>query len=238
MTKFKGQVASIAPNLSVVVTLAMLFAGSATQSVVRAQSTDSRPSRNGQGDVACAVNSYLNSIAYAESDVLNLIHNDAGTVAGEDDVSIEMNDGTVSIAWPARSANPFGRYAKIDNETGDFTANVEVTGGIFKTSGDDVHGISARTAGHGNTTARMIDGTVKSGGVDPNSIVRRFSQSAGINQKFPNIEIRPLFLLRTCRAGGELLSIPNPRGRQHSGLISKTRLEAIQPQQEKLSNEL
>ena len=107
LTKFKGQVASIAPGLSVVAT-AVLLAGGADQAAAQALNACG-PDEVGQDTVTCDARNYAEGITYTESDGLTLILPDATnfgargdgvnvTGTGEGNVSVRMRNGTVNTS--------------------------------------------------------------------------------------------------------------------------------------------
>jgi len=147
LTKFKGQVASIAPGLSVVATAAVLFTGGAAQAA-----NECGGDSVGQNTVTCAadanptnpgVDPYANGITYNGSDGLTLILDDPditvngpgvqvnGTGAG--DIKVHMKDGKVTTNSHGVSAFTTGSgsvHAQLDGLTSD--------DGLTSLSDDDI----------------------------------------------------------------------------------------------------
>ena len=146
LTKFKGQVASIAPGLSVVAT-AVLLAGGADQAAAQALNACG-PDEVGQDTVTCDARNYAEGITYTESDGLTLILPDATnfgarsdgvnvTGTGEGNVSVRMRDGTVNTS----DASVKALYARA---RGDGAATVQMDGGTVTTVGGGGFDSSAR----------------------------------------------------------------------------------------------
>ncbi|MDX8355325.1 autotransporter outer membrane beta-barrel domain-containing protein [Cognatiyoonia sp. IB215182] len=112
LTRFKGQVASIAPGLLVVATAAVLFTGSAAQAA-----NECGADEVGQDAVTCdASDNTANGIDYGESDGVTLILDDPGMTVGgsgvkvegaagsEGEIFIHLKDGEVSTSGEAKRA--------------------------------------------------------------------------------------------------------------------------------------
>ncbi|WP_299776060.1 hypothetical protein, partial [uncultured Tateyamaria sp.] len=137
LTKFKGQVASIAPGLSVVATAAVLFSGSAVQA-------DNECGSVANGQVTCG--------ADADDTTSGIQSYDAGityNVSASEDLTVTLNNPTV---------DPVGR---IGVDVGSGAANnvtVQMGGGTITTTaaGGDNHGIRVDGGNGATSTAKVV----------------------------------------------------------------------------------
>ncbi|WP_299752989.1 hypothetical protein, partial [uncultured Tateyamaria sp.] len=114
LTKFKGQVASIAPGLSVVATAAVLFSGSAVQA-------DNECGSVANGQVTCGADAVLNTPAIDDPYTNGITYN----VSASEDLTVTLNNPTV---------DPVGR---IGVDVGSGAANnvtVQMGGGTITTT--------------------------------------------------------------------------------------------------------
>ena len=143
LTRFKGQVVSLAPGLSVVATAAMLFTGSVDQAAAQAANACGTD-EVGQDTVTCiadadpntpdVVDPYNDGITYTESDGLTLILDDADIEVGGSGVSVEG--------------------------TGEGNVSVQIGNGKVGTNSDNTYGLYVRATGDGDATLQMDGGTV------------------------------------------------------------------------------
>ncbi|WP_299752438.1 autotransporter outer membrane beta-barrel domain-containing protein [uncultured Tateyamaria sp.] len=184
LTKFKGQVASIAPGLSVVATAAVLFVGGATQGMAQ-QARDACGAPN-NGVAACAAGTnYANGITYdGVQGGFTLILDDVDTRVGGEGVFVQGSSsdaGNISVRLDsgkvtADALDGFapGLYGKIKNASSEAAVVVRVgvegrehadaiTGDTItqiNTRGKGAHGLLASHNGNGNATALVVGGSV------------------------------------------------------------------------------
>ena len=186
LIKFKGQVASIAPSVSVVATAAVLLIGglnqAAAQQAADACGVEAKGDPNAalqedrviQDTITCdaptdpSITPYADGITYTESDGLTLILDDAdievggsgvhvvGSTSGEGYISVHLQNGKVGTD----GVQAYGLQAQINN--GDSTATVTalMTQGDINTGGRFAVGLLAETAGDGAALAQMDGGTI------------------------------------------------------------------------------
>ncbi|WP_299085347.1 autotransporter outer membrane beta-barrel domain-containing protein [uncultured Ruegeria sp.] len=184
LAKFKGQVASIAPGLSVVATAAVLFVGGATQGMAQqARDACGAPSN---GVAACAAGTnYANGITYdGVQGGFTLILDDVDTRVGGEGVFVQGSSsdaGNISVRLDsgkvtADALDGFapGLYGKIQNASSEAAVVVRVgvkgrehadaiTGDTItqiNTRGKGAHGLLASHNGNGNATALVVGGSV------------------------------------------------------------------------------
>ena len=180
LTKFKGQVASLAPGLSVVATAAVLFAGGVDQAA--AQAADACGTDEvGQDTVTCdaptdpGTNPYADGITYNNSDGLTLLLDDpsitvggsgarvVGSMSGEGNISVQLQNGKVITDGSAGFAP--GLFAQINNEASTATVTAQVgEGGDVTTVGSIHHGVLASNKGLGTAIAEMSGRTITTSG--------------------------------------------------------------------------
>ncbi|MDX8355842.1 pertactin-like passenger domain-containing protein, partial [Cognatiyoonia sp. IB215182] len=174
LTRFKGQVASIAPGLLLVATAAVLFTGSAAQAA-----NECGTDEVGQDTVTCdaptdpGTNPYADGITYTGSDGLTLIVDDAAIEVGGSgvrvvgpsgsDLSVQLDRGTVTTDGSVGFAP--GLFVQIDNDASTAAVMAHVSeGGEVNTTGAIAHGLLASNEGEGAATAEMEGGAVTTHG--------------------------------------------------------------------------
>ena len=146
LTKFKGRVASIAPGLSVVATVAVLLCGSVEQAVAQAACG---PAQNGQ--VTCDAGIYNNGITYnAGSDGLTLILDDPNVDDPDITVVNTAGDSGVAVRGASSTSGPIAVRMDHGSVTTDAVARFNYGN----------HGLEAYTEGNGDVTAQMNGGDV------------------------------------------------------------------------------
>ncbi len=173
LTKFKGQVASIAPGLLVASTAALLFSGGAAQAA-----DECGPPVNGQ--VTCnadaddstpnVVDPYANGITYnhAGSDGLTLKLDDADIEVGGSGVRVEgTSEGNISVQMDGGKITTSGEFARAlwARTTGTGAALALMGGGSVTTNGRDSYGLYASTGDGSAATAQLDGGSVATVGV-------------------------------------------------------------------------
>uniref|UniRef100_UPI003419AD84 autotransporter outer membrane beta-barrel domain-containing protein n=1 Tax=uncultured Tateyamaria sp. TaxID=455651 RepID=UPI003419AD84 len=172
LTKFKGQVASIAPGLSAMATAAVLFTGGAAQAANECGEEARGPNDSDirQDTVTCGAGTYSNGITYIGSDGLTLILDDVNVTNGTrtfgvfvkgrsgdgphlgDDIVVEMKDGKVDTA----GANAMAIFADIENPASNANVTVNVKEGAeIVTNGKSAHGVLASNKGGGDAHVVM-----------------------------------------------------------------------------------
>ena len=186
LTKFKGQVASLAPGLSVVATAAVLFAGGVDQAAAQALNACG-PDEVGQDTVTCdaptdpGTNPYAEGITYNNSDGLTLILNEdditvrgsgarvVGSTSGEGDISMHLQNGKVITDGSAAFAP--GLFAQIKNEESTASATAQVgKGGEVNTVGLHHYGVLVSNSGLGAATAEMDGDAVTTHGANTHAL--------------------------------------------------------------------
>ena len=148
LTKFKGKVASIAPGLSVVATVAVLFTGSAAQAACTA--TDGVATCTADNFPGGLFDPYEHGIVYTETETeAEAVH----TLTLPDHPEFTVLGRGVEVTYG-----------------GDQDVSVQMGRGTVETTGSDNHGVSANTTGTGNVVARLngdgditVDGDSSSG---------------------------------------------------------------------------
>ncbi|WP_299749547.1 pertactin-like passenger domain-containing protein, partial [uncultured Tateyamaria sp.] len=179
LTKFKGQVASLAPGCLVAATAAVLFTGGAAHA-----DNECGTDGAGQDTVTCGASdpsypNYTDGINYAFSDGLTLILpvppadgprievsgkgvSVSGSGTGEGDISVQMDGGLVTTTDVGR----FGVVSLFTNGSGTAAATVRMTDGAVETTGDISHGLVVGNSGAGEARVQMDGGTVTTTGED------------------------------------------------------------------------
>ncbi|MDX8355372.1 autotransporter outer membrane beta-barrel domain-containing protein [Cognatiyoonia sp. IB215182] len=179
LTKFKGQVASLAPGCLVAATAAVLFTGGAAHA-----DNECGTDRAGQDTVTCGASdssypNYTDGINYAFSDGLTLILpvppadgpsievsgkgvSVSGSGTGEGEISVQIEGGAVTTT----GIGGFGVVSFFTNGSGTAAATVHMTDGAVNTTGDLADGLVVGNSGAGEARAQMVGGTVTTSGED------------------------------------------------------------------------
>ena len=141
LTKFKGQVASIAPGLLVVATAAVLLTGGVDQAMACGAVAGNTVVCGADADTSTPeVDPYANGIDYTGSNARALTLNGPGFTVGGSGVALDVTH---------------------NNHTSVYVGG----GGSITTNGTFNHGVFARTEGTGNVNAHLDGGTIVTTGV-------------------------------------------------------------------------
>ena len=180
LTKFKGQVASIAPGLSVVVVAAVMLTGSVEQAAAQAAPEADACGAATNGVVSCGAGTYADGIAYT-----------GNLESGGYDGGPQDNVHTLTLGDPASrdSRITVAGWGVTVDYGGDHDVSVRMDSGNINATDDreyqngDVskivyhnHGVLAKTSGTGNVNAQMNGG----------NIMARVAGSAGIAARIEN----------------------------------------------------
>ncbi|MDX8355831.1 autotransporter outer membrane beta-barrel domain-containing protein [Cognatiyoonia sp. IB215182] len=168
LTRFKGQVASIAPGLLVVATAAALLAGGADQAAAQATAVRGCAGETGNAAVGSAVTcntgNYSDGIQYDTIGTFTLTLDAPGIDVGPvgrrgvdvgsgaaDDVTVQMGGGTITT-----TAGFDNHGIRVDGgNSATSTAKVAVTGGEIEIDGENSVGLYSVVSGNGNAIAEL-----------------------------------------------------------------------------------
>ena len=171
LTRLRGQVASIAPSVSVVATATALLIGSVEQAAAQADNACGGDNDN-DGVIKCTAGNYADGITYTNTgpDGLTLLLDDpAGITVGGSGVRMDVpwgHEGDISVQIKTEvNVTTIGVSGVFANSTGNAHAAALMTEGSITTTGQAAGGLGARAiGGDGNATALMIEGNVKTSG--------------------------------------------------------------------------